>query len=81
VDPEGWTASKGLTGVGINQRGEWDKVKDLKRGQTCSKTFTDNTLPRGPVERTITYHAPFEKADRVADYKIAWEAFERRLGT
>jgi len=74
-----WTASKGLTGVGINPRGEWNKVKALQRGQTCSKTVTDNTLPTGPVARTITYHAPFEKADRVADYTVAWAEFERRL--
>jgi hypothetical protein len=32
----------------------------------------------GPVERDITYVAPFTKCDREEDYKTAWEFFERK---
>ena len=44
---------------------------------TVGRTIIDDTLPGGPVERTITYEAPFDSCDRVEDYKIAWEFFER----
>ena len=37
----------------------------------------DDTLPGGLVERTITYEAPFDLCDRVHDYRIAWEFFEK----
>ena len=33
----------------------------------------------GPVERDITYVAPFTKCDREEDYRIAWEHFEERF--
>jgi len=32
----------------------------------------------GPVQRTIRYYAPFDKCDREADYKTAWEEFNHR---
>ena len=32
----------------------------------------------GPVERFITYEAPFDRCDREEDYRIAWEEFKRR---
>ncbi|MFZ2654193.1 MAG: hypothetical protein WAX69_04710 [Victivallales bacterium] len=39
----------------------------------------DHLTPiEGPVERDITYIAPFTKCDREEDYKTAWEFFERR---
>ncbi|MFH1758287.1 MAG: hypothetical protein ABH969_09590 [Pseudomonadota bacterium] len=41
-------------------------------------TITDDTLPGGPRERTITYTAPFDRCDREADYATAWAAFEKR---
>ena len=37
------------------------------------------TLPTGPVERTITYHAPFDRCDREQDYATVWAEFTRRL--
>ena len=40
-------------------------------------TFSDDTLPGGPVERTVEYHAPFDKCDRENDYAEAWAFFER----
>jgi hypothetical protein len=36
----------------------------------------DNTLPGGLVERTITYEAPFDRCDRVEDYRVVWGYFE-----
>ena len=43
-------------------------------------TYTDDTQPGGPRERTITYVAPFDKCDRVQDYRQAWEFFSRKYG-
>lgn len=54
----------------------WNDVKDLQKGDTVTKTYQDNTQPGGPIERTITYQAPFFKPDREQDYAIAWEFFE-----
>jgi len=39
------------------------------------KTFIDDTLPTGPVERTIEYVAPFVKPNREEDYAQAWAFF------
>ena len=74
-----WTNSKGLVGVGLESRKEWEAVQDLPPGQSCSKTFLDDTLPGGAVERTITYTAPFLPADRVSDYRTAWKGFSERF--
>lgn len=80
-----FTASKGLTGVGFPRKGAgrgankttgWEDIADMSSG-TVSRTIVDDTLPGGPVERTITYEAPFDRCDRVADYRIAWEFFEK----
>lgn len=74
-----FTCSKGLPGVGFS-RPEWNEIKDMKSG-TVSRTITDDTLPGGPRERTITYTAPFDRCDREKDYEVAWREFERRLGS
>ncbi len=55
----------------------WEEIRELKEGYV-TKTFMDDTLPGGPVERTVEYHAPFDKCDREQDYEIAWREFERR---
>lgn len=73
-----YTKSRGLTGVGF-KTAEWKKIKDKKSG-TVEKTIQDDTLPGGPVERTIAYHAPFTGVDRETDYEVAWKVFEERLG-
>jgi hypothetical protein len=79
-----FTASKGLTGVGFPRKGSgrgankttgWEDIAAMKTG-SVSRTIIDDTLPGGPVERTITYEAPFDRCDRVHDYRIAWEFFE-----
>ncbi len=81
-----FTASKGLTGVGFPRKGKgrgankeigWEDIQDMK-SSTVSRTIIDDTLPGGPVERTITYEAPFDRCDRVGDYRVVWEFFEKQ---
>lgn len=73
-----FTNSKGLSDVGLS-RPEWEKVKGMTFG-TVEQTITDDTLPGGPRQRTITYHAPFDKCDRERDYETVWAAFAKRFG-
>ncbi|MBS0435691.1 MAG: class I SAM-dependent DNA methyltransferase [Proteobacteria bacterium] len=47
-------------------------------GTVIERTIRDDTLPGGPVDRTIQYVAPFALADREADYRTAWAHFEQR---
>lgn len=72
-----FTCSKGLPGVGLT-RAEWNDVKDLQSG-TVTRQVTDNTLPTGPVERSIVYHAPFTRCDRERDYATVWGKLEECL--
>jgi hypothetical protein len=84
-----FTNSKGLPGIGFS-RPEWNDLTEethdadgniirvSKSGEPISRTVTDDTLPGGPREKTITYIPPFDKCDREKDYEIAWAAFEIR---
>ena len=83
-----FTASKGLTGVGFPRKGKgrgankeigWEDIADMASG-TVSRTIIDDTLPGGPVERMITYEAPFDRCDRVEDYRVVWEFFSNTSG-
>ena len=56
----------------------WHDIRELEKG-IVSRTITDDTLPGGPIERIIEYHAPFSRPSREADYRRAWATFERRL--
>ena len=56
----------------------WNDIKSLKSG-IVTKTYLDDTLQGGPVERIIEYHAPFDRCDREEDYRIVWAEFERRF--
>jgi len=67
-----FTCSKGLTGVGLD-RPVWDTIKNLKAGETYEHTIEKSELYKG---QKMTYYAPFDKCDRVEDYKVAWEHFE-----
>ncbi len=69
---------KGFSEVGF-YRPEWNEIKELTKG-TVEQTITDNTLPGDPIQRTITYHAPFDKCDREQDYETVWAEFTRRFG-
>lgn len=71
-----FTCSKGLVGVGLDRK-TWESIKEKPAGFTYSKTYTDNTLPTGPVERTIVYEAPFDRRDREVDYAEIWAALDK----
>ncbi|MCS4181627.1 hypothetical protein GGQ07_003086 [Salinibacter ruber] len=71
-----YTKNRGLPGVGFKSK-KWKEVKDMTSG-TVEQTVEDDTQPGGPVERTITYEAPFTRCDREEDYERAWAAFEGR---
>jgi len=69
-----FTNSRGLTGVGTDRK-TWNSIRDLKEGETYVHTVdpSKNELYGG---QEVTYYAPFDKCDRVEDYKVAWEFFE-----
>jgi len=80
-----FTTSKGLPGVGFPRIGSgrgsskttgWEDISEMTSG-TVERTIVDDTLPGGPVERSITYEAPFDRCDRVGDYRVVWEFFEK----
>ena len=50
------------------------------KSASVSRTIIDDTLPGGPVESTITYEAPFDRCDRVGDYRGVWGYFEKQEG-
>ncbi len=64
------TPDREETGIALG----WEDIQNLTEG-TVTKTYLDDTLPGGPTERTIEYHAPFFKPDREEDYRVAWEIF------
>lgn len=73
-----FTSNRSLTGVGF-ERKEWENiVKDAPAGKKFYRTFMDDTMPGGPVERTIEYVAPFDRCDREQDYETAWKFFEEK---
>lgn len=67
-----FTCSKGLVGVGVD-RPVWETIRHLKAGESYEHTITKSELYQG---KKITYQAPFDKCDRVEDYKVAWAHFE-----
>ena len=91
-----FTNNRSLTGVGFSRpewenagavqpvrRGDapWDGVmKHAPAGYVFARTIMDDTMPGGPVERTIEYVAPFDRCDREQDYEIAWKFFEEKYG-
>jgi hypothetical protein len=48
---------------------------DLPAGSSVETTVIDDTMPSGPKKRVRRWVAPFARADREADYHIAWEFF------
>lgn len=74
-----FTVNRSLTGVGFS-RAEFEPIKDAKAGEKFYRTITDDTMPGGPIERTIEYVAPFDKCDREEDYETAWKFFEKKYG-
>lgn len=75
-----FTCNKGLAGTGF-ERAEWENsIKDAPAGAKFYRTIIDDTMPGGPVERTIEYVAPFVCCDREKDYEVAWKFFEEKYG-
>ena len=73
-----FTNNRGLTGIGF-ERKEWESViKGASGDARFYRTITDDTMPGGPVERTIEYIAPFDRCNREQDYEVAWEFFTER---
>ena len=57
----------------------WDGImKHAPAGYVFARTITDDTMPGGPIERTIEYHAPFDRCNREQDYETAWKFFEEK---
>ena len=46
----------------------------MQEGETYEHTIEKSELYYG---YKLTYHAPFEKCDRIEDYKVAWAHFEK----
>ncbi|WP_196051226.1 Eco57I restriction-modification methylase domain-containing protein [Clostridium butyricum] len=72
-----FTNNRRLNGVGLDKK-EWDKYRELNEG-TIIKKYMDDTMPGGPVERTIVYEAPFDRCDREKDYEEVWKNFKERF--
>ena len=62
----------------IFKRQDFEEIKNAKEGEKFYRTIIDDTMPEGPIERTIEYVAPFDKCDRIEDYKTAWEFFTKK---
>lgn len=91
-----FTNNRGLSGVGFTRpefenpnvvvpirRSDvpWDGImKHAPAGYVFARTIIDDTMPGGPIERTIEYHAPFDRCDREQDYDTAWRFFEEKYG-
>lgn len=74
-----FTNNRSMTDVGFSRQ-EWENgIKGATSGQKFYRTIIDDTMPGGPVERTIEYVAPFDKCNREKDYEIAWDYFKKRL--
>jgi type I restriction-modification system DNA methylase subunit len=73
--PDGRAVRKSLSWEDINSR---DGEPSMPDGTCIKRPIVDDTMPGGPIERVIEYVAPFGRADREADYRIAWAEFERR---
>lgn len=89
-----FTNNRGLIGVGFSRPewekagavqpvrrsdAPWDGImKHAPAGYVFARTIMDDTMPGGPIERTIEYVAPFDRCDREQDYETAWNFFEEK---
>ena len=73
-----FTNNRSMTDVGFSRQ-EWENnLKGAAAGQKFNRTIIDDTMPGGPVERTIEYVAPFDRCNREKDYEIAWNYFTKK---
>lgn len=70
-----WTYASAEAGDSeeTQKRGGTPKVPD---GTTITQWLMDDTLPGGPREVQRNYTAPFARASREDDYRLAWAFFE-----
>ena len=73
-----FTNNRSLVGVGFDRKEFELNMKDAPVGKKFYRTIMDDTMPGGPVERTIEYVAPFDRCDREQDYETAWKFFEEK---
>lgn len=73
-----FTNNRSLVGVGFDRKEFELNMKDAPAGKKFYRTIMDDTMPGGPVERTIEYVAPFDCCDREQDYETAWKFFEEK---
>jgi hypothetical protein len=59
----------------------WEDVRELPDGTIIRQWVQDDTLPGGPRRKQRSWTAPFVRADREEDYRIAWEFFEQNAGS
>ena len=71
-----WSKRTGK-GKKVNRK-EWESHMEMKCG-VLSEVIEDNTMPGGPLLRTIEYEAPFFKPNLEEDYLQAWQYFEQQL--
>ena len=74
-----WTLRRPGPDVQADTALGWEDVRGLREG-VITRRIMDDTLPGGPVERLIKYHAPFDRCHREQDYRTAWAAFRQRFG-
>ncbi|MCA9401985.1 MAG: type II restriction endonuclease subunit M, partial [Candidatus Omnitrophica bacterium] len=68
-----FTCSKGLTGTGVDRK-TWEEIRNLNEGETYTHIIDPQRSELyGGME--VVYEAPFERCDRVADYRGAWGWF------
>ena len=72
-------SSKKELGPSVLDRKTFEPMKAAASG-TFDHTYTDDTQPGGPRERTLVFEAPFDRCDRAADYVQAWAFFAAKYG-
>lgn len=73
-----FTNNRSLVGVGFDRKEFELNMMNAPAGKKFYRTIMDDTMPGGPVERTIEYVAPFDRCDREQDYETAWKFFEEK---
>ena len=85
-----FTCSKGLTGVGLDRK-QWEAMRGepnnlnnpnnpITSYKGTSATYVHTIDPKKSElygGQQVTYHAPYTRCDRIADYRCAWAHFEK----
>lgn len=74
-----FTKNQNLSSMSFN-RTEFEQIKDAPAGEKFYRTILDDTMPVGPIERTVEFVAPFDRCNREEDYETAWAFFEAKYG-